>query len=125
MTFAEVVGSVGPGSVPEVWVSVVDTGVIDDWAGGSWRLSGRVLDVRVARRLAVGADLVVLGREGSTRLEDVPAGRRAAVWEAAGRRYAGPGGKAEGPEWPRRPLYRAFRFVSEDGRTLLLIDESC
>ncbi|WRZ89025.1 hypothetical protein OHB54_08050 [Streptomyces sp. NBC_01007] len=124
-TFREIMDSLDPGSIHEVWLSVVNTGVIDGWAGGTWHLTGRELDVRVARRLAISADLMVLGRGGSTRLEDVPTEQRAAVWEKAGRRYTGPCGKVEGPERPAEPLYCAFKFVSEDGRNLLLIDESC
>ncbi len=60
---------------------------------------------------------MVWGRGGSTQLEDVPAEQRAAVWEMASRRYKGPGGKVEAPEWPEEPLYCAFKFVWEDGRT--------
>ncbi|MEU6011767.1 hypothetical protein [Streptomyces sp. NPDC047453] len=124
-TFKEIMDSLDPGNTHEVWLSVVNTGVIDDWAGGTWHLTGKELDVRVARRLAISADLMVLGRGGSTQLEAVPAEQRAAVWETASRRYEGPGGKVEGPEWPKEPLYCAFKFASEDGRILLLIDESC
>ncbi|MEU0822124.1 hypothetical protein [Streptomyces mirabilis] len=124
-TFKEIVDSLDPGSTHDVWLSVVNTGVIDGWAGGTWHLTGQELDVRVARRLAVSANLMALGRGGSTQLEDVPAEQRAAVWEKASRRYKGPGGKVEAPEWPEEPLYCAFKFVSEDGRNLLMIDESC
>lgn len=124
-TFKEIIDSLDPEDVHEVWLSVVNTGVIGDWAGGTWHLAGKELDVRIARRLTVSADLMVLGRGGSTKLENVSAEQRAVVWEKASRRYEGPGGKVEGPNWPREPLYCAFKFVSEDGRNLLLIDESC
>ena len=124
-TFQEIVNSLEPHAVHEVWLSVVNTGVINDWAGTTWHRKGKELDMRVARRLVISADLMVLGRGGSTMLEDVPPEQRPAVWAKASRRYEGPGGKIEGSEWPKEPLYSAFQFVSDDGRKLLLVDESC
>ncbi|GED89306.1 hypothetical protein TNCT6_63910 [Streptomyces sp. 6-11-2] len=114
-----------PADPPEQWMSVVETGVIDEHAGAWWQLKRGPLDVRVARRLADSASLMVVGHAASARFQDVPVDQRAETWTRAEERYEGPGGAIKGPDWPIEPVYNAYEFESDDGRSMLLLDETC
>ncbi|MGF1240271.1 hypothetical protein ACQSME_23840 [Streptomyces sp. 2-6] len=124
-SFRRFLASMEPAEPSETWTSAVGTGVIEEHAGARWQLRRGPLDVRVARRLAVTASLLVVGNGAGTGLRDVPADRRAGTWTCAEARYEGPGGTVEGPDWPTEPVYHAYEFESDDGRSMLLLDETC
>ncbi|MFI6359254.1 hypothetical protein ACIBJF_43240 [Streptomyces sp. NPDC050743] len=124
-SFQQFLASMAPADPPEQWMSVVETGVIDEHAGTRWQLKRGPLDVRVARRLATSASLMVIGDGASTRFRDVPVDQRTETWTRAEARYEGPGGIIKGPDWPIEPVYNAYEFESDDGRSMLLLDETC
>jgi hypothetical protein len=88
---------------------------LTDADGTPWVLRRGPLDARLARRLTRSADAMVLGRNAGLELVPVEPGDRAAIWADLADRL----------DAETLPAYAAYEFTSDDGGTLLYIEESC
>ncbi|MER5864950.1 hypothetical protein [Kitasatospora sp. NPDC002040] len=91
-----------------------------DADGCHWRLARGPLDPRRAKRLAVGADVMSMGRYYDDEAEwwlprFLPEAERPAAWLEARARF----GAAE------LPVHEAYEFTADDGRVLLFIETYC
>jgi hypothetical protein len=93
------------------------------FGGTSWQKRGPVLTHTTAMHLAASAEFVVIAEGGGYEIR--PVENRVEAVELLTTRYAGPGGRITGPPWPEEPEYTAYRFDSDDRRTLLYIDTDC
>ncbi|MFI6039196.1 hypothetical protein ACIBBD_34730 [Streptomyces sp. NPDC051315] len=87
---------------------------VDD-TGQRWQKVRGPLHPRLAQRLVVQADELIIGEGGGGQFRHVPPEDRLETWHAIKHRLDADG----------TPGYRPFAFSSAEGRTLLYIEEDC
>ncbi|WP_433544570.1 hypothetical protein ACQPZG_05315 (plasmid) [Streptomyces sp. CA-294286] len=96
-------------------LSPAGAGELADADGCRWKVLRGPLDVRLAKRLVHGADVMIIGEGAGDRLRCVPVEEKGAAWAGIKDRIGSEG----------LPSYQPYQFISADGRQLLYIEQTC